>query len=97
MNDIDEQFLIFERKSIKIYYVDNRIFVIHNILYVFDYDLNFIFFNQLRNIDCLLTFIFINIIIEINNIQIIRRYNLNFVKHKKLIVYFSINTNVLNI
>ena len=59
MNDIDEQFLIFERESIKIYCVNNRVFVIHNILYVLNYEFNFIFFNQLRDVDCSLTFIFV--------------------------------------
>ena len=40
---------------------------------------------------------FIDIIIDINNIQIICRCDLNFVKQKMFVVYFSINTNVLNI
>ena len=38
VNDIDEQFSIFERKLIKIYCVNNRVFVIHIILYVFNYE-----------------------------------------------------------
>ena len=44
VNDIDEQFLIFKRKLIKIYCVDNHVFVIHNVLYVFNYNYNFVFF-----------------------------------------------------
>ena len=82
MNDIDEQFLIFERKTIKIYCVDNRVLVIHNILYVFNCDFNFIFFNQLRDVNCSLIFVFIDIIVEINIIQIIRRCDLNLIKQK---------------
>ena len=97
VNDIDEQFSIFERKLIKIYCVDNRVFVIHNVLYVFNYEFNLIFFNQTRDVDCSLTFIFIDIIININDIQITRRCDLNFVKQKKFVVCFSINKNVLNI
>ena len=97
MNDIDEQFSIFERELIKIYCVDNNVLVIHNILYVFNYEFNFIFFYQLRDVDCSLIFIFIDIIININNIQITRRCDLNFVKQKKLVVCFSRNTNVFNI
>ena len=68
MNEIDEQFSIFERKLIEIYYVNNCVFVIHDILYVFNCEFNFIFFNQLRNVNCSLTFIFNDIIFEINNI-----------------------------
>ena len=96
MNDIDEQFSIFERESIKIYCVDNRVLVIHNILYVFNCVFNLIFFNQLRDVDCSITFIFIDISIDINDIQITRRCDLNFLKLKKFVVCFSINTNVLN-
>ena len=68
VKNINEQFLMFERKLIKLYCVNNRFFVIYNILYVFNYEFNFIFFKQLRNVNCSLTFIFINIIIEINDI-----------------------------
>ena len=68
MNDIDEQFLIFKRELIKIYCVNNRVFVIHNILYVFNHEFNFISCNQLRNVNYSLTFIFIDINIEINDI-----------------------------
>ena len=68
VKNINEQFLMFERKLIKLYCVNNRVFVIYNILYVFNYEFNFIFFKQLRNVNCSLTFIFINIIIEINDI-----------------------------
>ena len=97
MNDIDEQFSIFERESIKIYCVDNRVLVIHNVLYILDCEFNFIFFNQLHDVDCSLTYNFIDIIIEINNILTTRRCNLNFVNQKKLVVFFSINKNILNI